>query len=517
MRAFEFTLLIEGFKEAVAEFSQDQPIQLVDLTIKKFRDLVNRNQIQDNEKEKRNIDYWRKQGWSAFKIFVDTRSAEASKTQIKRKKVVGKSITIKEDDKWLVVIPLDKSASCFHGRKSDWCTTKTDQEHFEDYFYRRDIVLIYCLNKQDGSMFAVAGHHDLKDKIEAFDQRDNSITPEQFKAATQLDAYQLVDIALSKYGADIKAAKGPYNEIVRELTARIPVLTGRDPDVEKKLLEVKSSQLILKYVQKTMPGVFSGQYQIPTDFPKALVVSLIKANPQIISYMPHQPEQYQLAAITSLWGASYVKNPTPKVVDQALSRYGGNLDYFPVSYDVLIKYPKAAAYWAKKNRKRVPEAEPAIAKDDHALRDYLQISGHPWPAAEDTIVNSRIGVDLVTLYAKNFLKDRWPAGEKLLLDDAEQTLDIASELVKYASQVIKGRWKEAEKYIIQNPDDAAIYAREVIKGRWKEAEPRMIEVDPRDDANNDIEKYFKMVGNVMDYYSQWPEVYQEEPEDDDYY
>ena len=56
-----------------------------------------------------------------------------------------------ENDDWLVVIPLDKDASCFHGKNSDWCTTKINQGNFEDYFYENNYK-----RKADDVFFKIA-------------------------------------------------------------------------------------------------------------------------------------------------------------------------------------------------------------------------------------------------------------------------------------------------------------------------------------------------------------------------
>lgn len=109
----EQELINEGFKEAQVEFAQASNQETAAQSIAQFRDLVNRNQVQGNE---RNIDFWRKQGWNAFSNFVSTKSQQKSKTQEKRSKVSGNVITLKDDNRWLVIIPLDKEASCFHGK-----------------------------------------------------------------------------------------------------------------------------------------------------------------------------------------------------------------------------------------------------------------------------------------------------------------------------------------------------------------------------------------------------------------
>ena len=134
--------IVEGFKEVEAKFiSAGADEQTVKDTIQKYRDLVNKNQIQGTE---RNIDWWGKnKTFQDFSQFVELKSVVPTKTQTKRSKNVGRSITLFEDDSWLVVVPLDKDASCFHGKNSDWCTTKRNQPQFTEYFHDNNIILIY--------------------------------------------------------------------------------------------------------------------------------------------------------------------------------------------------------------------------------------------------------------------------------------------------------------------------------------------------------------------------------------
>ena len=92
MRAYEITQLVEGFKEAQAEFATASDPITAQKVIASYRELVNKNQIKDlNQK---NIDWWRKQGFDAFSQFVQQASAVPTPTAIKRQKVPGKSINL---------------------------------------------------------------------------------------------------------------------------------------------------------------------------------------------------------------------------------------------------------------------------------------------------------------------------------------------------------------------------------------------------------------------------------------
>lgn len=218
-KAKRIIALDEGFKEAQVEFAQASSEEEAQTKITLFRDLVNRNQVQGNE---RNIDFWRKQGWEAFNQFVSTKSQEKSKTQEKRSKVEGKSITIHEDPNWLVVVPIDKDASCYHGKNTDWCTTKPNRGHFEDYFYSSKITLIYCLQLATGNKWAIAVGSHANATAEYFDKQDNAISKEQFQEQTGLDPADLIQkTGIASTTNDIQASRAQYiaaRELIQELT-----------------------------------------------------------------------------------------------------------------------------------------------------------------------------------------------------------------------------------------------------------------------------------------------------------
>jgi hypothetical protein len=66
-------LINEGYKEVTQKFYQQADKSEVDKLINTFRDLVNRNQLQGNEK---NIDWWGKQGFEKFKDKVEFQASQ---------------------------------------------------------------------------------------------------------------------------------------------------------------------------------------------------------------------------------------------------------------------------------------------------------------------------------------------------------------------------------------------------------------------------------------------------------
>ena len=288
MRAYEF--IIEGYPEAQAEFAKVVDPTTVTQIIQKYRDLVNKNQVQGND---RNIDWWRKQGWDAFNKFVDQKSQAPTTTQQKRSKLPGRSINLVDNANWLVVIPVDKEASCFHGKGSDWCTTKPYQSYFEQYFYDNSVTLVYCLNKQTAGMWAIAAHKNT-DKMELFDQRDNTITPEVFQQQTGFDPEELRTKALGdEHQPHIEKTRDQYRAAIAKLKL---LMTDewwyKDSDtiaeIEKLLAYTKSSYMCYNFIT-----------HIPTKN-KMIQMAAVNYDGTVIQFIEDPTPDVQIAAVKTL-------------------------------------------------------------------------------------------------------------------------------------------------------------------------------------------------------------------------
>ena len=80
-------------------------------------------------------------------------------------------------------------------------------------------------------------------------------------------------------------------------------------------------------------------------------------------------------------------------------------------------------------------------------------------------------------YARDIIKGRWKEAEKYIMEDPSWACSYAKKVINMGKQPEEEmiRWKEAEKYIMEDPSWAFFYAKDVIKGRWKEAEPIIME------------------------------------------
>jgi hypothetical protein len=331
-----YELLAEGYPDTIAAFSQQVDPSTVKKTVDQYRDLVNRNQVQGNE---RNIDWWRKQGWEKFAQFVAVKSTQATKTQVKRKAAVGQSITLKDTPEWLIVIPLDHDASCFHGRGSDWCTARPAAHYFDSYFLDKDVVLIYCLNKQTGNKWAIASHPKTS-KIELFDEKDQSMTVAKFKSATGFDPGQLV--ALIPHN-DPRIAQVKQSR--RDLLAKITKLmdswqlgdSTRNAEIEELQIQAKHPALCNRYVNTV------GKSHGPQPFPPIIAMAAVKQDGNAIQFITNPSEAVQLAAVNrSGLAIYYIKNPSEAVQLAAVNRSGDAIYY--------IKNPSEAVQLAAVNK-----------------------------------------------------------------------------------------------------------------------------------------------------------------------
>lgn len=298
---FAISTLVEGYKEAATEFAAASDQNTANTAIEKYKTLVTKNQATGIE---RNIDHWRKQGWDNFVKFIDSKADTPTSTQIKRKKVAGKSITIQEDDNWLIVVPLDKNASCFHGKDSNWCTTKLEKNYFNHYFHNNNITLVYCLQKQTGGMWAVAIHKDLPENSEIFDKADDSITSQEFSKQTGLDVYDLHRRIVGKdstHNPTLDATRTDHKKLANNIYIHLNAFDAykRDPDLEKKLLSVEEPDMCELYIQKLWSA---NREQKLTNYPEEIAVIAAKNDSSyanVWTMVSDKNEKVHIATLTS--------------------------------------------------------------------------------------------------------------------------------------------------------------------------------------------------------------------------
>ena len=253
MKAQEFVFIVEGYREAEQEFAKSADINQVKKLIDAYRSLVDRNQAQGPE---RNIDHWRKQGWDTFSRFVQAKSQERSKTQVKRVRgITTQQITLRDDADWLIVIPLDKDTSCFHGRGTDWCTTKAQDRYFEQYFYDNEIVLIYCIKKSTGGMWAIADD-EIENQVEFFDQNNDPLSRDDFFRQTGLRDFAVLSLSRkAQHRATMHKLRIPWQQAFDKLNSLnfANISSNQKPEIERLLLLVKDPWQMMEYAEHQGP------------------------------------------------------------------------------------------------------------------------------------------------------------------------------------------------------------------------------------------------------------------------
>lgn len=248
MRLFELVssaYLHEGFKEVSNKFTseidnQDEVAKYIEL----YKELSKKNQLSGDEK---NIDSWGKRPFSEFKQFIDQKSNQQTRTSVKRSKNVGKSITLFENEEWLIVVPLNVDASCYHGKNTDWCTAKPNDNYFSKYFFNNDITLIYLLKIKTGEKWAIA-YNNKEDTMELFDERDNTLFNGDFIEETGI--YPKAVVALAKKNNDVIQLGRVENEKddMEFLFNRAIEDGQRNPKLERMIQNANNIKVGFKYM-----------------------------------------------------------------------------------------------------------------------------------------------------------------------------------------------------------------------------------------------------------------------------
>jgi hypothetical protein len=318
MKYAEFKI-IEGYPEVTQKFSQEADAQAIQQAIEVYRDLVNRNQVQGNE---RNIDWWGKQGWEKFRTFVNAKSQQKSQTQRKNKTAPGKSHTLAETDDWLIVIPLDKDASCFHGKDTSWCTTKSDAGHYESYFRDSSITLIYFMQKKTGNKWAIASSEEGN---EFFDKQDNGIEQIMFDRLTGLSSQTYIDLTSNGTSA-AKAADSSRNDMQNDkddLAGRVAEWKrgpennvgqlSRSIEIETGLINVKSKTLTRNYIHGLV-----GENNT-TELDPAMQTLILNTLPGMMIKVSNLTDKIQRQAVKKDTGfLRYINSPSDEVIRYAV-------------------------------------------------------------------------------------------------------------------------------------------------------------------------------------------------------
>ena len=252
MRASEF--IFENYTTAKAKYiSTGANPTDIDTAFNTFKEVIKKYKASISTEEQ-NIDWWAKyKSFNDLTNFINKKSEQQTATSIKRHTNVGKSIKLDENDTWLIVIPVNHDASCHFGKNTDWCTAKPDQQYFSDYFYKNKIILVYFINKQTNSKWAMSAHTDT-DKIELFDENDQTLNINEFKEYLRIDPtiYQTKALVIAD---KINKERQANKKVDLYTLIQKCIKTGqRNEEVERQLLLRKDIKWTYEYVKDVING-----------------------------------------------------------------------------------------------------------------------------------------------------------------------------------------------------------------------------------------------------------------------
>ena len=357
-----FSELFEGYKEAKIAFSQSSDPDLVKDYLDKFRQLVKQNKAEGDE---RNIDWWIKKGWEEFQKFVDDTQHKMTTSQMKKQRNrTGKAITLYENSAWLIVVPLDKDASCFYGKGTAWCTTKPFADFYEDYFYNRNITLIYLFNKQSGGKWAIAFHNEV-DKVEMFNSDDKSIDETIFQKETGFDPHQVVKKIAPNHEVEIQQSRDEYDDLKKRVQKQLnnEVISNQ---MENALAKLKSEKLMLDYFSyargKTSP-------QLQKLYANMLARRLAAFTPEAADAGFNYEDQYSVQYVME---ADFFTEETRKpLTDMLVEKVKDNF-YFDLINNIITATDKTNPSIARVKEKLMPSWTTSLEYTPKFIADVLQ-------------------------------------------------------------------------------------------------------------------------------------------------
>ena len=490
--------LTEDYKTTKVKFltqlEKDQTERDIDKSIELFR--KNQNHFSGDEK---NIDWWGKQGWVKFKAFMDVHAIEQDKN----------FITLRADEDWLIVVPLNHQASCYHGSGTDWCTTKPSKNYFAQYFFDTrglkskngepvQCVLIYCIKSPKESnpdKWAMVPYFtpdyrlpEIEDELEGsispiefFDSRDKKLSQEEFETETNLRVNDILVLArkhkdtIEQKREDNKKLDAKYLLNVLQKEKQLPPML--DLLLQNTLTRQKQYVNIKSYTHLT-------GHRIPK----------FEATFSLKKYMS-EPDTVRSPRLFVDFITTYMNNVKlqkwPRIEDELIDacKKNNNLKdrseyvFAPIQYMINIH-----------RTTRWPEWEELILTKFKKLSDFSDVYDRPlfgkyieqakmtsWPEAEKKILDEK-DIESALIYVKTTKKKSWPEFEKVMADP--QSNVSLRKAIEFISETGGERIKAIETRIIQDKNsrrwNIINYVETVNMGRWKEAE----EIILRDVENN---------------------------------
>jgi predicted lipoprotein with Yx(FWY)xxD motif len=191
--------------------------------------------------------------WKIFRKFIKDRQEKQKVKQSFKKE--QDQVTLRDDDKWLILVPLDHKTSCFHGSDTDWCTTKADEGYFTKYFFEDGVILVYCIKKnKTKDKWAVALQLDHLNKSNFFDKRDSRLTKQEFESQTGLNFEDIVNGVKANQDYIKKKRKENEKKDLHFLLKQAKKTRKPNKDLENLIIATKNAYAAYIYASDVLKG-----------------------------------------------------------------------------------------------------------------------------------------------------------------------------------------------------------------------------------------------------------------------
>lgn len=189
--------VIENYKLAMADFSKEANQEEVKSNIEIFKRISSRI----SDPEKKDINYWRKQGYENFVNFIDeVNSKDSKRKRISRIKAASDQIlTVKKTDRSHLFFPLSKEASCFYGSGTPWCiSTRDGKNYFYEYTVKQQYAICFLI--YDDNVYALVFDPKTFNIVECQDKNNNNtFPPNEFFKLSSVNQAMLMEFVHDNY------------------------------------------------------------------------------------------------------------------------------------------------------------------------------------------------------------------------------------------------------------------------------------------------------------------------------
>ena len=175
------------YERARQEFEKQADPEDVRRALAEYRRLVADGKIGGSSSD---IMYWARLGtfrsWKMFNRFVWNEDLQKLSLE-KKPDRPGKAIVLQDTPDWLIVVPLDKTASCYYGSNTEWCSDDPYSGDFDEYMHNRDYVFVYFMQVGTGNKWTMIASSTDHDDVMLFDKNNQEIDSNTFKQQTGID------------------------------------------------------------------------------------------------------------------------------------------------------------------------------------------------------------------------------------------------------------------------------------------------------------------------------------------